>query len=158
MVKKNVISPYMSSDFQIIKSFQNDPFVGHLSTPITSSNLISTYLSTLSIYKKSSSSFLSGLNIGVIHGYFLLGPFFLLGPLRNSEYSIFLSFLSSIALITILSLALFIYKIASFTSINEKTLKSFLSNSEWNQIIQGFYLGGFIGVTIGTFFISYFFN
>ena len=37
--------------FDVVSPFGGDPFVGHLATPITSSNLTKTYLNLLPAYK-----------------------------------------------------------------------------------------------------------
>ena len=70
---------------EFIKAYNNDPFVGNLSTPVTTSTATKLYLGNLPIYRKGLSPLLRGLEIGMAHGYFLIGPFYILGPLRNSE-------------------------------------------------------------------------
>ena len=75
--------------FDVVSPFQGDPFVGHLSTPITSSNLTRAYLGLLPAYKSGLSPLLRGINIGFVHGYLLLGPFTKLGPLRDSQVANF---------------------------------------------------------------------
>ncbi len=52
---------------------------------------------------------LRGLEIGLAHGYFLIGPFAKLGPLRDSDIGLLAGFLSTIGLILILTLGLTIY-------------------------------------------------
>ena len=64
-----------------VKPYNNDPFVGHLSTPVTTSLSTRTFLSNLPAYRKGTSPLLKGLEIGMAHGYFLVGPFDKLGPL-----------------------------------------------------------------------------
>ena len=95
--------------FDVVATFKGDPFVGHLSTPVTASNLTKTYLSLLPAYKSGLSPLLRGINIGFVHGYFLLGPFVKLGPLRNSEVANFVGFVSTISLLIILTTCLLIY-------------------------------------------------
>ena len=68
-----------------VKPYKNDPFVGHLSTPITTSAATRAILGNLPAYRPGLSSTLRGLEVGMAHGYFLVGPFALLGPLRNSS-------------------------------------------------------------------------
>jgi photosystem I subunit 11 len=67
---------------EFIKAYNNDPFVGNLSTPVTTSTATKLYLGNLPIYRKGLSPLLRGINIGYVHGYFLLGPFVKLGPLQ----------------------------------------------------------------------------
>ena len=53
-----------------IKPYNNDPFVGNLSTPVTTSTATKLYLGNLPIYRKGLSPVLRGLEIGMAHGYF----------------------------------------------------------------------------------------
>ena len=137
--------------FEVVSSFQGDPFVGHLSTPITDSNLTKTYLSLLPAYKAGLSPLLRGINIGFVHGYFLLGPFVKLGPLRDSQVANFVGFVSTISLLIILTTCLLIYGFVSFsdkTTSNKKVLVDFLTAKGWSQFTSGFTVGGFGGAGI----------
>jgi photosystem I subunit 11 len=137
--------------FEVVSSFQGDPFVGHLSTPITNSNLTKTYLSLLPAYKAGLSPLLRGINIGYVHGYFLLGPFVKLGPLRDSQVANFVGFVSTISLLIILTTCLLIYGFVSFsdkTPSNKKVLVDFLTAKGWSQFTSGFIVGGFGGASI----------
>ena len=97
-----------------IKPYNDDPFVGHLATPITSSSLTRALLKNLPAYRFGLTPLLRGLEIGLAHGYFLIGPFAKLGPLRNSDIGLLAGFLSTVGLILILTLGLTIYGAASF--------------------------------------------
>ena len=97
-----------------IKPYNDDPFVGHLATPITSSAVTRAILQNLPAYRFGLTPLLRGLEIGLAHGYFLIGPFVKLGPLRNSDIALFAAFLSTIGLIIILTLGLTIYGVATF--------------------------------------------
>ena len=108
------VSPADKS-FDVVAPFQGDPFVGHLSTPITTSNLTKNYLSLLPAYKSGLSPLLRGINIGFVHGYFLLGPFTKLGPLRNSEVANFIGFVSTLSLIVIMTACLLMYGYVTFS-------------------------------------------
>ena len=147
--------------FDVVSSFKEDPFVGHLSTPITNSNLTKTYLSLLPAYKKGLSPLLRGINIGYVHGYFLLGPFTKLGPLRDSQVANFVGFLSTISLIIILTTALVMYGAVTFSDTNsEKTtskpgLVDFLNQKGWNQFTSGFIIGGFGGTGIAYVLLKF---
>jgi photosystem I subunit 11 len=142
--------------FDVVSSFNGDPFVGHLSTPITTSSLTKSYLSLLPAYKLGLSPLLRGINIGFVHGYFLLGPFVKLGPLRNSEVAEFIGFVSTISLIIILTACLLIYGAVSFSGKKEKiTSIDFLSAKGWNQFTSGFIVGGFGGASIAYAFLKF---
>lgn len=137
--------------FDVISTFKGDPFVGHLSTPITASNLTKTYLSLLPAYKTGLSPLLRGISIGFTHGYFLLGPFAKLGPLRNSEVANFVGFVSTISLLIILTTCLLIYGFVTFSEAKDKINKSsvdFLTSKGWRQFTSGFIVGGFGGTGI----------
>jgi photosystem I subunit 11 len=140
--------------FDLIAPFQGDPFIGHLSTPITTSNLTKTYLSLLPAYKDDLSPLLRGINIGFSHGYFLLGPFTKLGPLRDSQVGNFVGFISTISLIIIMTGCLLIYGYVTFsqsgksTSGEKKSSIDFLSATGWRQFTSGFIVGGFGGAGI----------
>jgi len=165
---KNFNSSFDSKGYAVVSSFKGDPFVGHLSTPITTSNLTRSYLSLLPAYKTGLSPLLRGINIGFVHGYFLVGPFVKLGPLRNSEVANYVGFLSALSLILILTACLFMYGYVTFSQSKEKltpkkSLVDFLNSEGWTQFSSGFIVGGFSGsgiaylllkiipTTIGTF-------
>ena len=126
-----------------IKPYNDDPFVGHLATPITSSAVTRAILQNLPAYRFGLTPLLRGLEIGLAHGYFLIGPFVTLGPLRNSDAALFAGFLSTIGLIIILTLGLTIYGMAAFGSeksdaANENDLQT---KKSWDQFKGGFFVG-----------------
>ncbi len=88
--------------------------VGNFDTPVNSSDLTLLFLRNLPIYREGVSSLMRGLEIGMAHGYLLVGPFYKLGPLRNSEISLAVGTLSAIGLVIILTLCLSIYGRVSF--------------------------------------------
>lgn len=126
-----------------VKPYNNDPFVGHLSTPVTTSLSTRTFLSNLPAYRKGISPLLKGLEIGMAHGYFLVGPFDKLGPLRNSDISLLAGFLSAVGLILILTTALLIYGTVSFDSSDKGD--DLQTSVGWNQFTGGFLIGAFGG-------------
>lgn len=126
-----------------IKPYNDDPFVGHLATPITSSAVTKAVLQNLPAYRFGLTPLLRGLEIGLAHGYFLIGPFVTLGPLRDSEVALLSGFLSTVGLIIILSLGLTIYGVATFgqektQSSNETDLQT---KKAWDQFKGGFFVG-----------------
>ena len=127
-----------------IKPYNDDPFVGHLATPITSSAVTRAILKNLPAYRFGLTPLLRGLEIGLAHGYFLIGPFIKLGPLRNSEMALFAGFLSTIGLILILTLGLTIYGSVAFSQ--EKKMISqestqLQTKKAWDQFKGGFFVG-----------------
>jgi len=146
--QKNIQLPVKT--FDVVSTFENDPFVGHLSTPITTSNITKTYLSLLPAYKPGLSPLLRGINIGYVHGYFLLGPFVELGPLRDSQVANFVGFVSTISLIIILTTCLLIYGFVTFKDedVATKPTLNWLTAKGWSQFTSGFIVGGFGGASI----------
>ena len=148
--RKNMISK-KAGKFDVVSAYNDDPFVGHLSTPITTSSFTKSYLGLLPAYKSGFSPLLRGMNIGFVHGYFLLGPFVKLGPLRDSEVANFVGFLSTISIILILTVALLAYGFVTFSGkkgSEKKSLVDFNNATGWREFTSGFIVGGFGGTGI----------
>ena len=124
-----------------IKPYNDDPFVGHLSTPITSSSITRTILKNLPAYRFGLTPLLRGLEIGLAHGYFLIGPFTKLGPLRNSEIALLVGFLSTIGLIIVLTLGLTIYGTVTFKQDLNADQNNLQTKKAWDQFKGGFFVG-----------------
>ena len=127
-----------------IKPYNDDPFVGHLATPVTSSAVTKAILSNLPAYRIGLTPLLRGLEIGLAHGYFLIGPFVKLGPLRNSDIALLAGFFSTIGLILILTLGLTIYGIATFgqeKSSDNENMNLLQTKRAWDQFKGGFFVG-----------------
>lgn len=130
-----------------IKPYNDDPSVGHLATPVTSSAATRIFLGNLPAYRKGLSPLLRGLEIGISHGYLLLGPFDKLGPLRQSDMGLLIGFLSAIGLVTILTVCLKIYGKATFQKADNNNKTNDLANGKnWAQFTSGFFIGSFGGV------------
>jgi photosystem I subunit 11 len=132
-----------------IKPYNNDPFVGHLSTPITASAATKAFLGNLPAYRTGLSPLLRGLEVGMAHGYLLVGPFYKLGPLRNSELALLVGFVAALGLISILTVCLAIYGKVSFQNPNKKYTNlpdvDLMSEEGWQQFTSGFLVGAFGG-------------
>ena len=124
-----------------VKPYKNDPFVGHLSTPITTSAATKAILGNLPAYRPGLSSVLRGLEIGMAHGYFFVGPFTKLGPLRNSDVGLLAGFLSAVGLIIILSVGLTIYGNATFSEASKG--EGLQTQEGWEKFTGGFVIGAF---------------
>ena len=149
----------VSKSYDVVSPFQGDIFVGHLSTPVTTSNITKSFLSLLPAYKTGLSPLLRGINIGFVHGYFLLGPFVKLGPLRDSQTATFIGFISAISLIIILTTGLLIYGFVTFSESKENGEKAsidFLTAKGWYQFTSGFIVGGFGGASVAYVLLRFF--
>nr|ARW60180.1 photosystem I reaction center subunit XI [Laurencieae sp.] len=124
-----------------IQPYNNDPFVGNLSTPISTSSFTKNLLGNLPAYRRGLSPLLRGLEIGMSHGYFLIGPFDKLGPLRNTDIALLSGFLSTVGLIVILTACLSMYGSVSFINTNEDTKNLLQTSSGWSQFTAGFLVG-----------------
>ncbi|PKU81049.1 photosystem I reaction center subunit XI, chloroplastic [Dendrobium catenatum] len=155
--------------YQVIQPINGDPFIGSLETPITSSPLIAWYLSNLPAYRTAVSPLLRGIEVGLAHGYLLVGPFVKTGPLRNTEYAGAAGSLAAAGLVVILTVCLSMYGIATFNEGNPSTAPSLtlsgrkkvadkLQTAEgWAQFSGGFFFGGISGVT-WAYFLLYVLN
>jgi photosystem I subunit 11 len=131
---------------QVVKPFNGDPFTGHLSTPISDSAFTRAFIGNLPAYRKGLSPLLRGLEIGMAHGYFLVGPWTILGPLRDSDHAALGGLISAIAVILIATMCLSAYGLVTFQ--HDRASKDSLQTSEgWSQFAGGF----FIGATGGAF-------
>ena len=123
----------------LIKPYKNDPFVGHLSTPISDSALVNNWISSLPIYRPGLAPLRRGLEIGMAHGYLLFGPWAKLGPLRNTSMGNMAAVGAAVGLIVILSACLTIYGQVTFKASSKDAL---LSPGGWQQFTRGFFVGG----------------
>nr|YP_011007637.1 Photosystem I reaction centre subunit XI [Syringoderma abyssicola]WAM65066.1 Photosystem I reaction centre subunit XI [Syringoderma abyssicola] len=132
-----------------IRPYNDDPSVGHLSTPVTSSSATKAYLGNLPAYRKGLSPLLRGLEIGMAHGYLVLGPFEKLGPLRTSEIALLIGFLSAVGLVTILTICLSMYGKVTFQESMGTTSNTdeLVNGKNWNQFTSGFFIGSFGGIS-----------
>lgn len=132
---------------ELIKPYKGDPFTGHLSTPISDSDFTRAFIGNLPAYRKGLSPLLRGLEIGMAHGYFLVGPWTVFGPLRDSEHAAVGGLISAIALILIATACLSTYGLATFQGENDSSSDSLQTSEGWSQFAGGF----FVGATGGAF-------
>lgn len=137
---------------------------GNLSTPINASDFTLNFLKYLPIYRPGLSPFSRGLEIGMAHGYFLVGPFTKLGPLRDSEAANLAGLIAASGLIVILTICLSIYGTVSFkkelqtsarpnlTTAVPSVPDSLKSSEGWSQFSSAFLVGG-VGGTIFAYLL-----
>lgn len=136
-------------DFQQgVVNYLDFPEMGSLQTPINASDLTLNLLGNLPIYRPGLSPFARGLEIGMAHGYFLLGPFVKLGPLRNTELANQVGLLATFGLLLILSICLWLYGGATFQSRKSpqgELPDNLTSAKSWRKFNYGWLVGGFGG-------------
>ncbi|MBO1349820.1 MAG: photosystem I reaction center protein subunit XI [Hormoscilla sp. GUM202] len=135
------------ADTEVIKPYNDDPFVGHLSTPISDSDFTKAFISNLPAYRTGLSPLLRGLEVGMAHGYFLYGPFAVLGPLRDSDLSTAAGLLATVGMVMILTIALSIHGAADapkppVTAGVPNPPAELWSKLGWSEFAGGFFLGG----------------
>ena len=137
---------------EFVKPYNNDPFVGNLSTPVTTSTATKLYLGNLPIYRKGLSPLMRGLEIGMAHGYFLIGPFYILGPMRNTENALLVGFIAALGLIFILTVGLTTYGLASFQDGGKE--EGLESSKGWRKFTSGFFIGAFGGDVVAYLLLA----
>lgn len=141
-----------------IQPYLNNPQLGNLATPINSSSWVKAYINNLPAYRPGLTPFLRGLEIGMAHGYFLIGPEIVVGPLRETTHGANLSGLITAIYITISAcLGISIFALTTFQgdprgayNSNSKDYLRPLRNKEgWFQLCGGILLGSMGGAIFG---------
>ena len=131
-----------------------DPQIGNLQTPLNSSGLTKAFIGNLPAYRPGLSPQRRGLEVGMAHGYFLYGPFALLGPLRDSDIPGIAGLLSAASLVAILTVALSIYSKAGISAAVAKSTapfeppEAFGTSEGWKGFANSFLIGGIGGATV----------
>lgn len=137
-----------------IKPFQGDPSLGNLSTPINDSNLARAFIRNLPAYRPGLTPFMRGLEIGMAHGYFLVGPEVVVGPLRESAHGANLSGLITAIYIAVSAcLGISIFAITTFQGnprgaysyYSQDQLRPLRTREEWSQLNGGIFIGAMGG-------------
>lgn len=140
----------------IIQAPQNNPQIGNLLTPINNSEVTLSWIRNLPIYREGLSPITRGLEIGMAHGYLLLGPFLKLGPLRDTNMALWAGWGSASGLVVILSLCLFLYGSVVFQG-RRKPVGELPANlqthQDWSHFTSGFLVGGLGGVLFAAFIL-----
>ena len=138
----------------LVQPFKGDPQLGNLATPFNNNALKVWWIQNLPIYREGLAPAFRGVEIGMAHGYWLLGPFFKLGPLRNSEYALGAGLAATCGLVVILSMGLLLYGTAVFrqpSQIQGELPLNLQTPEQWNRFAGGF----FVGAIGGAIFASY---
>ena len=137
---------------QLIQPYNGDPFVGHLATPVSASGFTKAFIGNLPAYRKGSAPILRGLEVGMAHGYFLVGPEILLGPLRGTESASIGGLIFALAMVLIGTACLSIYAMVNFQKGSPTGSDDPLQTSEgWSQFGAGFFIGGMGGAFVAHF-------
>ncbi len=87
-----------------------------------------------------------GLEVGLTHGFWLVGPFAWLGPLRNTDFANLAGLLSAIGTIVIATLAISFYAASNppqpTSTVTTPNPPEALNTGEgWSEFAGGFFLG-----------------
>jgi photosystem I subunit 11 len=140
-----------------VKPFKNDPQLGNLSTPISDSVVVRAFVGNLPAYRAGLSPSRRGLEIGLAHGYFIYGPFALLGPLRNTELGSLAGLLATVAAVVLLTLGLSLHgqTVTKLQSSSALEAPAELGTSAgWSEFASSFLLGGAGGAAF-AYFLNY---
>ncbi|MEO0946875.1 MAG: chlorophyll a/b binding light-harvesting protein [Cyanobacteria bacterium J06641_5] len=140
----------------IVQAPQSNPQLGNLATPVNASSLSQTWIKNLPIYRAGLSPIVRGLEIGMAHGYLLLGPFLKLGPLRESDEALWFGLGGAAGLVVILSFCLFLYGSATFQERSEpigELPENLQTYGGWSLFTSGFLIGGLGGAIFATFLL-----
>jgi photosystem I subunit 11 len=132
---------------------------GNLATPINASDFTLNWINNLPAYRKGLTPLRRGLEVGMAHGYWLIGPFAKLGPLRDTDIANLAGLLSTIGLIIISTLAISLYASSNPPSptltITTPNPPAELKTSEgWNEYASGFLIGGIGGAAFAYFLLA----
>ena len=128
-------------------------FVGNLSTPLNSLSFSRDFLSGLPIFRSGLSPLRRGLEVGMAHGYWLIGPFLKLGPMRDTDQAVLVGLLSTCGAVVIASVFMSLYGRVTFdrpvqlrsatVTLDSLQLPETLQTvSGWNQFSLSFLVGG----------------
>lgn len=115
---------------------------------VNSSDLTLKFLKYLPIYRPGISPLARGLEIGMAHGYWLVGPFATLASLRNADVGNLVGLIATGSLIVIVTIGFSIYGTTSFerqVATVPSVPQAINSTEGWSQFTEGFLIGGIGG-------------
>jgi photosystem I subunit XI len=147
----------MPNRTQVVTSPSSE--VSNLATPVNGSDIVKAFISNLPVYRNGLSAQRRGLEIGMAHGYLLIGPFTLLGPLRSSDQAHLAGLLGTVGLVVILTICLSLYAStnppAPLASVTVPKPPSDLNDQKgWNEFTSGFLIGGVGGAAFGYLLLA----
>lgn len=137
----------------------HDAFDANLATPINASGFTKAYISNLPAYRRGITTFRRGLEVGMAHGYWLVGPFIVFSPLRHTDVAALAGLLATIGLLIISTLAISLYGASNPpgptpTITTPNPPEGFNHSEGWNEYGSGFLIGGIGGALFAYFLIA----
>lgn len=156
---------YYGLDADPVQPYKGDPFNSNFSTAITDSPIAKAFINNLPAYRKGLTPFMRGLEIGMAHGYFLVGPEVVVGPLRETAHGANLSGLITAIYIAVSAcLGISIFAITTFQgdprgsygATSKDSLRPLRTREEWNQLNGGIFLGAMGGAVFAYLLLENF--
>lgn len=144
---------------QLIKPYKGNPELGHLSTPISDSAFVRTFINNLPAYRKGLSPIARGLEIGLAHGYFLVGPEIVVGALRDYSAAPYLGGLvTAIAIVLLGTAGMGAHGLVSHKPVAECApgTDALKTSEGWSEMTAGFFIGGMSGAFMAYFLLEHF--
>lgn len=144
---------------EVVFPARRDPQRGNLETPINNSSLTKWFINNLPAYRQGITPLRRGLEVGMAHGYWLIGPFAKLGPLRDTDVANLAGLLSTLGLVTIMTASLSLYANSNppqphVTVTTPNPPDAFRSPEGWNTFTSGFLIGGIGGAVFAYFVLN----
>lgn len=144
---------------EVVHAAWDDPQIGNLATPINASGISRAFINNLPAYRQGLSPQRRGIEVGLAHGYWLLGPFVTFNPLRDTEIGAFTGLLGTIGTLLIATLSLSLYAASNppgpIATVTVPSPPQALNTSEgWNEYATGFFLGGVGGAAFAYALIT----
>mmetsp|Transcript_9721 Transcript_9721/g.15919 ORF Transcript_9721/g.15919 Transcript_9721/m.15919 type:complete len:217 (+) Transcript_9721:125-775(+) len=151
---KNVTSMRMEQkyDFYQLETPKVDEFTYQIASPVADGYFRTNFIGGLPAYREGLDSFRRGLEIGMAHGYWLVGPFTKYGENRLSEDALLLGSVSAGLLVLFLTVALTIYGKVSFSKKASGGL--FETGAGWSGFVNGWLIGGLGGATFAALILD----
>ncbi|MFB2836634.1 photosystem I reaction center subunit XI [Floridanema evergladense] len=140
-------------DREFVHPAFDDPQIGNLETPINASAFTKAFINNLPVYRQGLSPIRRGLEVGMAHGYWLIGPFAKLGPLRDSDIPNLAGLISTVGLLAISTIAISLYASSNppnptVTVTTPRPPQVFNTSEGWNEYGSGFLIGGIGGALL----------
>jgi photosystem I subunit 11 len=94
------------------------------------------------------------------HGFWLIGPFTKLGPLRDTDVANLAGLLGTLGMVAIMTASMALYSASNppqpvaTTTTGGQVPSTFKSQESWNNYISGFLIGGIGGAVFAYFVLA----
>jgi photosystem I subunit XI len=131
----------------VIHPPHGDPQIGNLETPINSSPFVMAFINNLPVYRKGLSPLRRGLEVGLAHGYWIVGPFAKFNPLRDTDLGTLTALFSTIGIILVSTISISLYAASNppaptVTLTTPNPPDAFKHQEGWDEYAGGFFIGG----------------